>query len=433
MMKGESMFTKAYQGFIVPLVVLFILSMALPARLSSTSTASGNDWVDELRVRNPSGGEPVVSAFRPGNQETQKTQKVDKGCFTAEARALAERSAKIWQEPDLDYDPVLGYSSAKGGPRAGDPPVDASGLALPIKCVANRDETKGSGTTPKFHCSVPGVVDENGDLVRYKVKPHFKGQSREKRNGEIYGEFLSSRFSKALGFFADDEWVADVTCPDCEKSLTKGFQGAPFTPSQPAAGIERSLGSGIDVKCNNKDTGALAETLRKLEQGSASPSTRAEIDAFKLWLAFIHHGDTKADNQKFACLDSQKNPDGTLTCKPGQAVYYVADMGSTFGHSSASENKARLKEWKERKDPIIVSGGRCSTTAGGVGDTNVSEAGRQLLARGLQRLLDREKNDGLITRVFRASRNHERDESPEAWSAEFQRKARTIIDARCGN
>ena len=101
----------------------------------------------------------------------------------------------------------------------------------------------GAGTTPKFHCSVPGNTDEDGNLIRYKIKPHFKGQSPDKRNGEIYGEFLSSRFSKALGFFADDEWVADVNCPDCEKSLKKSFQGASFSPFQPAAGIELPLGA----------------------------------------------------------------------------------------------------------------------------------------------------------------------------------------------
>lgn len=349
-------------------------------------------------------------------------------CFTSEARALAERTAKVWQEPDPDYDPVLGFNPIKGA-RPGAPPVDSSGLAAPINCVANKDVSKGAGTTPKFHCSVPGVVDKDGDLIRYKVKPHFKGQSRERRNGEIYGEFLSSRFSKALGFFADDEWVADVTCPDCEKSLTSGFQGSSFTPFQPAAGIELSLGGGIDVKCNNKDSGAIAGSLEKLLQGGAP---RAEIDAFKLWLAFIDHGDTKTDNQKFACLDSKKNDDGTRMCKPGEAVYYVSDMGSTFGFSSASEKKATLKTWSG-KDPIKVSGGRCTTTAKSVGDASISEAGRLLLASGLQRLLDAEKSGGLITRVFRASRNHERDESPEAWTGEFVRKARTIIDARCSN
>jgi hypothetical protein len=349
-------------------------------------------------------------------------------CFTQEARALAERSAKVWQEPDPDYDPVLGYNP-KNGPRLGAPTVDSNGLARPINCVANKDPNKGAGTTPKFHCSVPGLVEKDGDLIRYKVKPHFKGQAREKRNGEIYGEFLTSRFSKALGFFADDEWVADVTCPDCEKSLTSGFQGARFTPFQPAAGIELALGKGIDVKCNNKDGASIADALSKMLQGGAP---RAEIDAFKLWLAFIDHGDTKTDNQKFSCLDSKKNADGTRTCKPGQAVFYVSDSGSTWGYSSSSEKKATLSGWSG-KDPIKVSGGRCSTTAKSVGDTNISEAGRQLLAKGLQQLLDAERRDGLITRVFRASRNQERDQSPEAWTAEFVRKARTIIDARCSN
>lgn len=351
-----------------------------------------------------------------------------KVCFTSEARAQAERTAKVWQQPDPGYDPVLGYNPV-GGPRAGSPAVDADGRAKAFNCVAVKKANEGTGTTPKFYCSVPGTVDEKGEPIRYKIKPHFKGPAKDKRNGEIYGEFLSSRFSKALGFFADDEWVADVTCPDCEKSLNKKFQGAPFSPFQPAAGIELSLGHGIDVDCDSKDSAAVAPSLSKLLQAG---SPRAEIDAFKLWLAFIDHGDTKADNQKFSCLDPKKNPDGSRMCKPGAAVYYVSDMGSTFGYSSASENKARLKSW-QGKDPIKVSGGRCTTTAKSVGDNSISEGGRALLANGLQKLLDAEQSDGLITKVFRASRNDERDQAPEAWTAEFVRKAKTIIEARCSN
>ncbi|HEX8176895.1 MAG TPA: hypothetical protein VF543_17530 [Pyrinomonadaceae bacterium] len=354
-------------------------------------------------------------------------QKQQQACFPASERALAEQKAKVWQEPDPDYDPVLGYSTTKG-PRTGAPEVDTEGLAKPLNCVANKDPNPGQGTTPKFHCSVQGVVDEDGDLIRYKIKPHFKGQSRDKRNGEIYGEFLSSRFSRALGFFADDNWVADVTCQDCEKSLTRSFQGASFSPFQPAAGIELPLGKGIDANCDDKDAAGIASALASLLQGGAP---RAEIDAFKLWLAFIDHGDTKTDNQKFTCLKWTKNGN-TLTCEPGQAVYYVSDMGSTFGYSSSSEKKATLNGWKG-KDPIRVSNGRCTTTAKSVGDANISEAGRALLANGLQRLLDAEKENGLITRVFRASRNAERDQPAEAWAAEFVRKARTIIDARCSN
>lgn len=352
----------------------------------------------------------------------------EKSCYTAQARAQAERLAKVWHEPDPGYDPVLGYNPS-AGPRKGSPPVDDNGFAKPINCVANKDLTPGAGTTPKFHCSVPGNVDEAGELIRYKVKPHFKGQSRDKRNGEIYGEFLSSRFSKALGFFADDEWVADVTCPDCEKSLTKSFQGAPWSPFQPAAGIELSLAKGIDVNCNHKDSAPLAGTLQTLLQNGAP---RGEIDAFKLWLAFIDHGDTKTDNQKLACLKSTKNADGTRTCDPGQAIFYVSDMGSTFGYATSSEKKATLAEWRG-KDPIKVSGGRCTTTAKSVGDANISEEGRQLLARQLQRLLEAEQRNQTITRVFRASRNAERDQPPEAWTAEFVRKANTIINAHCSN
>src|SRR5215213_4012394 len=349
-------------------------------------------------------------------------------CFTSQERARAEQSAKVYRAPDPGYDPVLGYNPANG-PRRGAPQIDEKGLAQPINCVANKDPRPGSGSTPKFHCSVQGVVDDGGELIRYKVKPHFKGQSREKRNGEIYGEFLSSRFSKALGFFADDEWIADVTCPDCEKSLTKSFQGASFSPFQPAAGIELPLARGIDVNCNNKDSGPLAEVLTSLLQNGAP---RAEIDAFKLWLAFIDHGDTKSDNHKFACLNSKKNGDNTRTCVPGEAIFYVADMGSTFGFSSSSEKKARLDGWRS-KNPLEVKGGACTTTAKSVGDPRISEGGRKLLADNLQRLLDAEQQNKMITGVFAASRNAERDRPPAEWAAEFVRKARMIIDARCTN
>lgn len=348
-------------------------------------------------------------------------------CFTAQERARAEQTARVYRTPDPGYDPVLGYNPANG-PRRGAPPVDENGVAKPVNCVANKDESPGAGTTPKFHCSVAGNTDQDGNLIRYKIKPHFKGQTPDKRNGEIYGEFLSSRFSKALGFFADDEWVADVNCPDCEKSLTKSFQGASFSPFQPAAGIELPLARGIDVNCNNKTSAPLGETLTNLLKNGAP---RAEVDAFKLWLGFIDHGDTKTDNHKFACLKSTRNGN-TRTCEPGEAVFYVGDMGSTFGFSSASEKKARLDSWRSKK-PIEVKDGVCTTTAKSIGDAHVSEGGRKLLADNLQRLLDAEQQNKTITRVFAASRNAERDRPPAEWAAEFVRKAQMIIEARCTN
>jgi hypothetical protein len=113
-------------------------------------------------------------------------------------------------------------------------------------------------------------------------------------------------------------------------------------------------------------------------------------------------------------------------------VFYVGDMGSTFGFSTASEKKARLDTWRNKK-PIEVKGGACMATAKSVGDTSISEGGRKLLADNLQRLLDAEQQNQTITRVFAASRNAERDRPPAEWAAEFVRKARMIIDARCAN
>src|SRR5918995_640156 len=101
-------------------------------------------------------------------------------CFTAEERGRAEQTAKVWRAPDPGYDPVLGYNPATG-PRRGAPSVDSNGLAKPINCVANKDASPGAGTTPKFHCSVAGLTDGDGELIRYKVKPHFKGPQKEKR------------------------------------------------------------------------------------------------------------------------------------------------------------------------------------------------------------------------------------------------------------
>jgi len=103
-------------------------------------------------------------------------------------------------------------------------------------------------------------------------------------------------------------------------------------------------------------TSSAALFLTRLAPGDVTSqlgpfAPRAEIDAFKLWLAFIDHGDTKTDNHKFACLDSKKNPDNTRACKPGEAVYYVGDMGSTWGFSKSSENKAKLEVWR-KKNPI---------------------------------------------------------------------------------
>ena len=64
-----------------------------------------------------------------------------KACFTSEARAQAERTAKVWRQPDPGYDPVLGYNPTSG-PRIGSPAVDSDGRAKPLNCVASKKENE---------------------------------------------------------------------------------------------------------------------------------------------------------------------------------------------------------------------------------------------------------------------------------------------------
>src|SRR6476660_8667664 len=90
-------------------------------------------------------------------------------CFSSDEHARVEKTARVYRTPDPDYDPVLGYNPTKAA-RIGSPPVNADGFAQPINCVANRNESPGAGTTPKFFCSVPGVVDKDGKPVRLKIK-----------------------------------------------------------------------------------------------------------------------------------------------------------------------------------------------------------------------------------------------------------------------
>ena len=56
---------------------------------------------------------------------TIPTAKAQQACFSAEERARAERTARVYAPPDPGYDPVLGYNPAKG-PRRGPKPAEGA-------------------------------------------------------------------------------------------------------------------------------------------------------------------------------------------------------------------------------------------------------------------------------------------------------------------
>src|SRR5947207_13588124 len=113
------MFRNSSQNFIVPQIILFVLFI---------------------------GGFIALPVAAQGKGAS---------CFTAEARATAERTAKVWQEPDPGYDPVLGLNPTKGA-RPGALPVDSTELAMPRNCVAKKDPHKGNGTNHRSPWRAPG-------------------------------------------------------------------------------------------------------------------------------------------------------------------------------------------------------------------------------------------------------------------------------------
>jgi len=73
-------------------------------------------------------------------------------CFTPEARKQAEQTARVFREPDPDYNPVLGYNPAKG-PRRGalrsTPPGSRGRLtASPIKTRVRAPAPRRNSTVP---------------------------------------------------------------------------------------------------------------------------------------------------------------------------------------------------------------------------------------------------------------------------------------------
>jgi len=120
-----------------------------------------------------------------------------KACFTREARAELSGPPKFIDSlnPDMTQCLVITPAGVRGWAL---PAVDSDGRAKPINCVANKKLVEGAGRTPKFYCSAPGAVDEHGEPIRYKVKPHFKGQSPDRGMARCMVSFCLQDFPKRL-------------------------------------------------------------------------------------------------------------------------------------------------------------------------------------------------------------------------------------------
>jgi hypothetical protein len=155
-------------------------------------------------------------------------------------------------------------------------------------------------------------------------------------------------------------------------------------------------------------------------------ASRAELDALRVTAMFLAHWDNKASNQRLVCLA----PRASSPAPCPRAFAIIQDLGATVG-----PNKVDLQEWQAT--PIWADEHRCTISmrklpynGGTFPDVQITEAGRQLIARQLAALGEHQ-----IVSLFSAARFREfhRGAGPgadlNAWAQAFRDKVRQIAAA----
>lgn len=344
------------------------------------------------------------------------------------------RKALIMEEADID---AIAERDIESGPNDGD-------FSLETEISCTYDVKKMGGTTPKFACKM-----DDGTSLKVKYRGDSGGKvfdqettliKKDGKAGEIFAAPVATRLLWALGFATNHAYqIKKVHCKGCPSNPWKVSQKGD-TPKPNDVADRTFDGPLVEVK--------FGKTLEsKVDEGwdfkEDLPRTHgaslAEIDALKLLMAFIQHGDNKHENQKLMCRAGQG---GRLDCK---TPYFVAtDVGSTFGKggSTGPGTKVNFKEWGSEKHTIWKDKEKCvaklSSLGGTLSDPQISEAGRVYLLARLTNLSHEQ-----ITAIFRQGRIHEWDseynpkpapgEKPDVqhWVNAFKRKVADIASAKC--
>jgi hypothetical protein len=151
------------------------------------------------------------------------------------------------------------------------------------------------------------------------------------------------------------------------------------------------------------------------------------VDALRLAAILLAHWDNKASNQRLVCLDAEP-VSATGACAHPSAL--IQDLGATFGPKRIDlENWRTTRIWK---DPTrcVVSMRLLPFDGGTFPDAQISEGGRQLLARQLSALTERQ-----IVALFTAAGFRESHggtgfaADPTVWAGAFFDKVRQIVQA----
>lgn len=342
-------------------------------------------------------------------------------------------------------------------------------------------EVVGSGKTEKFWC-----VPQGGNPEQDEIKVKYNQE-----NGEVFAEVASSRLIWALGFFADRALPISVSCENCPESPWKYLNYMAVYFDLPASirppGDDKKYEASVYLEREQKkrtelnetslaNTGlpyrkdfsvALSESKYKGkgisvpqdpksgvgldEMGFISEAkggaTRAQVDALRLLVAFIKHGDNKNENQRLVCPDKEilQLADGRESCRKPHIV--IQDAGATFGNGviniigvdigPGKNSKMSYAGWRDT--PVWKDEANCVAALGDnlrngtMDDPVITEAGRKFLADLLVQLTDRQ-----ITDLFRAARVDQRrgieSATVEQWVALFKDKRDQITKrAPCPN
>jgi len=312
-----------------------------------------------------------------------------------------------------------------------------------FKCVGPQDPNDSNSRLPVI------VTDASGRPVDVKLEQVKVRYSSVK----VFSSVITTRLEWALGFGSAVETpVAKVICHGCSQDPFKQREPVnetnefPKPGDRPQVSIEQGLeGTGIYVEGTRfaRDNGADTPAWKWDELDYITDSARkTQVDALKLFAAFIKHVDSKAIQNDLLCLSDL---DAAGVC---QAPFlYVHDLGNTLGTTGGflfihAIHPLDLKEWKHAKvwkDETKCVAALQMDSFDGPGLTNpaISEAGRRLLADRLSMLISATDSDGRskLWDIFDAAHIEKYDDhgshfTAADWVTVFIMRARQIIEKR---
>ena len=182
-------------------------------------------------------------------------------------------------------------------------------------------------------------------------------------------------------------------------------------------------------------------------------ATRAEIDALKLMAVFMHHMDSKPQQQRLGCYEQDIVRTGKLeACR--KPVLMIQDLGLTFGLSSYTPESDSTMYWKgwqsqniwnelkeaeaqSRNGRVICIGNLKSMQSDGLSDPEISEEGRVFLGNLLNQLSERQIHDLFVLAHANKTGETILNEGRQVpitiadWVSAFEEKRRQINEHHC--